>query len=152
MDDSTPDNVVTLQFGKPQAPVVSPLVEHMRTVFEEFLQAGIVAVVLDTRVAQCQVPQSFQGDPQLVLNFAYAYRVPDFGFDDQGIFATLTFPEGFFYCFIPWESISSMHSEALKKSAIWKLQGELTPETPAPEEPAPEEPKPKKHHLTLVKD
>jgi len=140
MDDSTPDNVVRLNFGKAQKPVVSPLALPIRSVFEEFLQAGIVAVALDTRVGQCQVPPSFRGESQLVLNFAYAYRVPDFGFDDHGIFATLTFPEGYFYCFVPWESILSMHSEALKKSAVWKLPEEYAPEPT------------QKSHLTLVTD
>lgn len=147
MDDSTPDNVVQLNFGKAQK-AVSPLVEQMRSIFEDFLEAGIVAVAFDTRVGSSQVPPQFRGDDHLVLNFAYAYRVPDFGFDDKGIFATLSFPEGYFYCFVPWESILSMHSEALGKSAIWKLPTEPLGGPQLPREPEAK----RKSHLSLVKD
>lgn len=137
MDDNTPNNVVTVNFGKP-AKSVSPVDEQKRTIFADFLEAGIVAVAFDTRDPHCQVPSRFRGERHLVLNFAYAYRVADFGFDDEGIFGTLTFPEGYFFCFVPWGSVLSMHSDALQKSAIWTL-------------PEKDEPKPK-NHLSLVKD
>jgi hypothetical protein len=113
-----PDNVVRLNFAKPKKEV-PPASAEKRTIFGAFLEEGIVAVVLDPRGPGCQIPPDFRDDEQLVLNFCYAYNINDFAFDDDGIGATLAFPQGYFYCFVPWHAVLAMHSDAMQKSAFW---------------------------------
>ncbi len=73
--------------------------------FKRGLEKGVVMVVLDARRPGVSVPSQFAKRPNLGLNYSYDYRLPDFAFDEQGVSATLSFDEGYFYCLVPWEAV-----------------------------------------------
>lgn len=137
-----PDNIVSVDFSKGRLKTRSesqianppPLNLEKRRVFEELLQHGIVSVAFDPRVAGVKVPSQHQKLNHMVLNFSFGYRIPDFGFDDFGVRATLTFPEGYFFCDLLWEAVFSLHSDPLEKSSYWHQSEPVMP------------------HLTLVED
>ena len=122
MDEQQPENVVTLDFrAKRLKTQVTNENRDKCEVFTRFLDAGVVSIAFDPRLPLVQVPSHFKNENKLILNFAHGYRLPDFTFDESGIGATLTFPQGYFYCFVPWSAIFSMHSEDLEQSAHWAL-------------------------------
>jgi hypothetical protein len=65
------------------------------------------------------VPLEFSKESNLVLNFCYSFRVPDFNFNDVGIWATLSFESGDHFCMVPWNSIFGLQSSTLAQSASW---------------------------------
>lgn len=127
MQDQLPSNVVSVDFSKGRKSVYSPspasaISESTRQKlksFEEFLEAGIVSISFDPRDPSVQIPANFRQKSDLLLNFSYGYRIDDFRFDHDGVRATLMFPEGLFYCLIPWTKVFAIHSEELRKSLFW---------------------------------
>ena len=73
--------------------------------FKAKLEEGVVFMMLDARRPGVRVPPAFSKNPMLGLNFSYSYGLTDFGFDERGVSATLSFDEGYFYCEVPWESV-----------------------------------------------
>lgn len=73
--------------------------------FGEALEQGVVLVILDATRPGVQVPSAYAQNRSLGLNFSYKYQLQDFAFDDQGVSATLSFDEGYFYCLVPWEAV-----------------------------------------------
>lgn len=133
------DNVIAVDFSsaqKTKSPVKRerevPIknLEKLR-VFEDFLAHGIASVVFDPRSDSVKVPEHFRNDAQMVLNFSYRFHIDDFRFDNDGVGATLTFQDGYSFCYIPWEKVFSIFSEKLQRSSAW------------PEDT-------KKPHLTLI--
>ena len=80
--------------------------------FKEGLEEGVVALVLDARCPGVQVPLAYVETSVLVLNFSYKYNLPDFAFDEEGVSATLTFDEGYFYCLVPWTAVYRIGDQA----------------------------------------
>lgn len=91
--------VVQLNFAKPPRNV------QKLKVFRELLEHGVVLIMLDASREGVLVPSEFSGKQMLGLNFAYDYDLPDFGFDERGVSATLEFVEGYFFCKVPWEAV-----------------------------------------------
>ncbi len=73
--------------------------------FKAKLEQGVVFIMLNAAAKGVRVPPGFAGNPMLGLNFSYSYGLTDFGFDEQGVSATLSFNEGYFYCEVPWGSV-----------------------------------------------
>lgn len=73
--------------------------------FKDALEKGVVMVHLDATRPGVSVPSAYAKNPILGLNFSYKYNLPDFAFDEEGVSATLSFDEGYFYCLVPWESV-----------------------------------------------
>lgn len=113
------DNVIRLDFARAR-PKVEPKTQEKRDVFAAFLESGVVSVILDPNFEGTQVPSEYRASDTLVLNFCYAYNISDFSFDDVGISATLTFPQGYFFCFVPWGAVYGLRSDALEKMAFWE--------------------------------
>jgi hypothetical protein len=74
----------------------------------ELLQEGPVMVFIDTRCPGVLVPERFRGEPDLKLNFDYAFRIPDFEVREDGLIATLSFSQTPHFCALPFESIWQM--------------------------------------------
>ena len=108
---SQADNVIALDFAKRKIKV-EPEIQEKREVFASLLEQGVVSVIFDPNFEGTQVPSNYRDGDTLVLNFCYAYNISDFSFDDEGIGATLTFPEGYFYCFVPWDAVYGLRGDA----------------------------------------
>lgn len=119
------NNVVVVDFERGPQKKVPPsyhekaLNEKKRHLFEQWVKQGIVSVVLDARTAGVKAPPAFLGQPELVLNFSYDFHVPDFNFNEAGVWATLSFDDGDHFCMVPWQSVMALHSVALKQGARW---------------------------------
>ena len=73
--------------------------------FKQGLEKDIVMITLDATHAGVSVPSQFSKSVHLSLNYSYRYNLPDFAFDEEGVSATLSFDEGYFYCLVPWEAV-----------------------------------------------
>jgi stringent starvation protein B len=85
----------------------------------ELLETGTVMVFLDARAEGVLVPERFRNDPELKLNFDYAFRVPDFEVREDGLIATLSFSQTPYFCAIPMEAIWQVVSLKTKKNYIY---------------------------------
>ena len=83
---------------------LSPAIEKLKA-FKEGLEKGIVMITLDATRLDVSVPSYLSEDIYLSLNYSYTYQLPDFAFDEEGVSATLSFNEGYFYCLVPWEAV-----------------------------------------------
>lgn len=156
------DNLVSVDFSNPRRgskkntsdAEISVSTAQKRQVFEEFLESGVVLVAFDPRTPSTEIPSRFRGLSDLRLNFSYAYGIDDFRHDRDGIRATLMFPEGYFCCFVPWDSVFSIQSELMQKGSLWPdaLPKELKVAIERPKAPARTNPKIKRAHLKLVKN
>jgi hypothetical protein len=73
--------------------------------FKEGLDKGVIMITLDATRQGVSVPSQFSRSTHLSLNYSYRYNLPDFAFDEEGVSATLSFDEGYFYCLVPWEAV-----------------------------------------------
>lgn len=73
--------------------------------FKQGLEQGIIMITLDATQDKVSVPSQFSKSVHLSLNYSYQYQLPDFAFDEEGVSATLSFDEGYFYCLVPWEAV-----------------------------------------------
>jgi hypothetical protein len=55
----------------------------------------------------------------LRLNFCYDFHIPDFNFNEVGVWATLSFDSGEYFCMIPWEHVYGLQSAKLHQGAVW---------------------------------
>jgi len=79
---------------------------------ERLLSLGMVMVFIDTRISGVLVPEPFRNNPQLPLNFDYAFGIPDFKIKEEHIEATLEFFHTTqFFCMIPMDAIYAARSE-----------------------------------------
>lgn len=103
------------QFAEPEPePTPEPATKLER--FSQMLEHGVVRVTFDTRVHGVQVPESFQGTPQLHLNFSVRFNLDDFEYDARGVRGTLSFNSGEQLCVVPWPSVYVLHSPALDET------------------------------------
>jgi len=119
--DPKASNVVVVNFDRASTPrpnlANQQISEKKRRIFEDWLKKGIVAVVLDARSRGVKVPPAYVDQPELILNFSYDFHVPDFNFNEVGVWATLSFDEGEFFCMVPWESVIGFYSAAFGERA-----------------------------------
>ena len=124
---NAPDNVIHVDFSRKRkvsnddTALASP-VNPKRKMFEEMLESGIVSVSFDPRESGVQIPERFTQNASLILNFSYGFQIHDFRFNDQMVSATLMFPEGQYFCVVPWTAVFALHSEELQKSIYWEPQ------------------------------
>lgn len=90
-----------------------------REIFGEWIQKGMVSVLLDARKLEAQVPPDFKAAGDLRLNFCYDFHVPDFNFNEEGLWATLSYPQGDFFTKLAWSCIFGMQSQELGQAAAW---------------------------------
>lgn len=112
-----------------------------RAMFAELLQEGIAALHLDPRAPGVQVPARFVGQPQLVLNFSYRYRLHDFEVDDQVVEATLSFGGQPFFCRLPWYAVFAVTNDGRDKGRVWAQ--DVPPEMGGPARDWPPPPPPR---------
>ena len=135
------DNVISVDFSlnkkrkspaNPKREVPIKNLEKLR-IFERYLEHGIVSVAFNPRPASVIVPHQFKTEKTMALNFSYRFHIDDFKFDSEGMGATLTFENEYFFCYLPWEHVFSIFSEKLQNNSVW-------PDNP------------RRPHLTLLDD
>lgn len=116
------DNVVRVDFiGRSKSKLVQDetLSEKKREIFSSWLKNGTVCLLFDARKEDVKVPLEFSNQGDLRLNFSYNFDVPDFNFNQVGVWATLSFDSGEHFCMVPWTSIYGMQSSELNQGAVW---------------------------------
>jgi stringent starvation protein B len=75
--------------------------------FLALLKKGWTSLHLDARHPGVVVPQSFRGEPNLVLQYGYdlPILIPDLEVDDQGVRATLSFSRTAHLTVVPWDAV-----------------------------------------------
>ncbi len=86
---------------------------------ERLLHHGTVMFYIDTRVTGVSVPSHFMGNPQLALNFDYAYRIPDFRILNDRVEATLEFGTLYFFCVLPMDAIYTLRSDVKGEMVVF---------------------------------
>lgn len=122
MSKNVADNVVRVDFREQslkRSSKESSLNENKRELFSEWLNHGVVSILLDARATDVKVPLEFSAQGDLRLNFSYNFQIPDFNFNQVGVWATLSFDSGDHFCMIPWSSIYGMESKKQNQGAIW---------------------------------
>ncbi len=120
------NNVVAIDFAKKksvQTKAISVeerlLNEKKRALFDKWLSFGCVSVLFDARMEGVKVPTEFADRGDLRLNFSYDFMVADFSFNEQQVWATLSFDSGEYFCAVPWKSVYGLQSEKLHQGAVW---------------------------------
>lgn len=102
-----------------QAASVSPSCVEKHKAFCKMIDLGMTTVVLDARCPDVCVPAAFKNESDLRLNFSHRFELNDFGYSEEGVSATLSFPTGPFYCKVPWESVFAIQSQVTKHGTVW---------------------------------
>ncbi|MEY3014690.1 MAG: hypothetical protein RIT45_3425 [Pseudomonadota bacterium] len=88
-------------------------------VFGELLELGVTALHLDARIDSVRVPPWLRDRGWLVLNYSYRYNIADFEFDDQGVFASLSFGGRPFPCWVPWSAVFAISDAEQQRLLLW---------------------------------
>lgn len=124
----TPTNVVEVDFKARAAAPSSPSVleidgddaNHKKwSLFLEWISLGTVTVLFDARHEKAKVPAEFASRGDLRLNFSHDFMVPDFNSNHSGVWATLSFDSGEFFCMVPWHAVYGMQSAKAAQGAVW---------------------------------
>lgn len=86
---------------------------------ERLLGHGTVMIFLDARKEEVSVPNQHKANPQLALNFDYAFQIPDFKISESRIEATLEFYPLYFFCIIPLDSVYGMRCDSLDEMILF---------------------------------
>ncbi len=89
---------------------------------ERLLQFGKVMIFLDSRKTEVLVPPNHKGNLQLALNLSYSFQIPDFKVFDDHVEVTLAFPEGQFFCHIPFSAIYGMTSQPCSQTVMFPTE------------------------------
>lgn len=92
---------------------------HHRDVFAELLQDGITSLHLDARHLGVRVPPWLRDRGWLVLNYSYRYNIADFEFDDDEVFASLSFGGRPYPCRVPWSAVFGISDAGRDRLWIW---------------------------------
>lgn len=95
------------------------LAEDKLALFAQWVMKGTVCVLLDARCDNVKVPLAYKNQGDLRLNFSYQFHIADFNFNQNAVFATLSFDSGEFFCFIPWDAVYAIQSSTLNDIYVW---------------------------------
>lgn len=109
-------NVIPL-FRDPVIPQ-EPSVQKLEAFRKGLEGGGIVMISLDSSVEGVSLPSRLMGLEWVNLNFSRRYNLPDFGYDEVGVSATLSFDEGYFYCMVPWSSVFRVGDRVWQEDAL----------------------------------
>lgn len=95
---------------------------NKRRVFEDLLEKGMVAVVLDATMQGVCVPEKHKHDPALMLNFSNRFGIHDFRHDAFGVYCTLSYGGVQFYTIVPWDAVAAIASHTTHEAVYWDKQ------------------------------
>jgi stringent starvation protein B len=126
-DEAKADNVVKVDFARPSKVAMASSAQTMASesdlqkskVFGDLLDQGMAMLVLNARHEGVDVPADFKTEPDLRLNFSRRFGIKDFVHSEQGVEATLSFAQGFYFCRIPWKAVFAIQSHVSKLGSLW---------------------------------
>ncbi len=119
-DEREVANVVRVDFKRAQRTSPSdPTAPQKYAVFGRFIDRGKVMVTLDARRAGVSVPPQYVDEPQLNLDFSERFGLADFGYDERGVRASLSFNRHPFFCDVPWSSVYALFSHVDNERLTW---------------------------------
>jgi hypothetical protein len=92
---------------------------HKLETFRALIDEALVAVMVDPRIAGVEIPAALRGQPWVVLNFSHRFRLPDFAYDEAGVRATLSFPQGDAHVSLPWRSVFLLAQPSTRREVPW---------------------------------
>ena len=93
--------------------------ENKFLLFDKWIREGTVCVLFDARMEGVKVPLEFVDQGDLRLNFCHDFLVPDFNYNNDSVWGTLSFDSGEFFCRVPWKCVYGMQSIKLSQGAVW---------------------------------
>lgn len=127
------NNVIKVQFGPkhplplPKEPDSSKISAEIlrngekKEIFEKFLDGNATTMlVFDATQPDVRVPEMFRQEKDLRLNFCLEFRIPEFCVDKQGVRGSLSFPEGFAFCDVPWNHVFIIRNVESGETYTWK--------------------------------
>tara|TARA_Y100000034_G_scaffold130321_1_gene188458 strand:- start:25759 stop:26121 length:363 start_codon:yes stop_codon:yes gene_type:complete len=94
---------------KDRSDVVERRCAEMKRHFEEMIETNMVYVGLTTR-GSAKLPDHLLDEKKVILSFSHKFFIEDFGWDDLGIYASLTFGSAVFQVVVPWEDVLSIQA------------------------------------------
>lgn len=85
----------------------------------ELLKFDTVMVFIDARHEGVKVPEPHNGQFDLRLNFDYEFGIDDFRVLPDRLEASLSFPEGEFFCVVPFEAIYLIVCHAIQRGSLF---------------------------------
>jgi|GEM_PF-1803974 len=127
VDGASPTNVVRVNFKDRITAGESVIADRLQAKLDlekfelcgRWISHGTICLLFDARDIAVLVPNEFKQRGDLRLNFCFRFHIPDFNFNENGIWATLSFDSGEFFCMVPWRFVYGMQSQELKQGAVW---------------------------------
>lgn len=93
--------------------------------FEHLLSAGdTILTVFSTAHPHNRLPEALLQFPVGTLKWNKNYSIPDFGFDESGVYGNLSFNSKPHFVYISWSSLLEMTGTASAISKIWSANSE----------------------------
>lgn len=83
--------------------------QHKQSALEESLSVGMTSVYIDSTREGVSLPDHLMGQPRVILNLSYLFKLKVFEIDREGVRASLSFGGSDFLCVLPWESLYLLH-------------------------------------------
>lgn len=112
------ENVVNVDFSSNK---LNKVRINKKQIFKEMLDYGTVTVMLDATSKKSQLPAFLMDKTDVRLNISYEFNIPDFGYDDKGTWATLSFDnDGHVFCFLDWDCVYAMFCYDGDHFMVWR--------------------------------
>lgn len=126
----TDENVTHIDFTKGRArktespaqntkPVREPANATKLLVFKHMIADSVVMLRFVTSADGVIVPEALKHDMVQALKFSHRFGVPDFGYDDVGVRASLSFGGTNVFCSVPWSAVFSFTCEKTNETVVW---------------------------------
>lgn len=112
------ENIVSIDFNTNK---LNKTRINKKQIFADLLNYGTVTIMMDARGEKIQLPEFLLKKNDVRLNMSYEFNIPDFGYNDKGTWATLSFAsDGNVFCFVEWDCVYAMLCYSINKFVIWK--------------------------------
>jgi len=93
--------------------------------FERLFASGdTILTTFITEHPHNRMPEVMLGQPIGTLKWNKNYSIPDFGYDESGVYGNLSFNSRLQFVYISWRSILEMTGQTSGISAAWQLAPE----------------------------
>lgn len=114
----TLSRVETVSAERAEFPEQSLLFEKL------FLAGDTVLTVFSTEHPHNKMPEAMLAGPIGTLKWNKNYSIPDFGYDESGVYGNLSFNSRLQFVYVSWKSIREITGQTSGISAAWQQQPE----------------------------
>lgn len=87
--------------------------------FLELIDNGVVAVNVNTKHSDIDLPEVLKGDVVAKINWSKKFQIKDFVYDDQGVQGSLSYSGKPYLTKVPWRAVWAMTSADGSKKKEW---------------------------------